>query len=272
MTDTISSAANPLAKRVRLLASRKQRRREGAFVVEGLQPVWSAVEAGWEVETLLVAPGLLTHQPALRMVEEQERSGVAVARFGADLFQRLVDRDGPSGIAAILRGRSGGLDTLSVRPGAVFVALHRIANPGNLGTIIRTVDAVGGAGVILVGDTVDPYAPAAVKASMGSLFAVDVVHTPDAGEFFSWAAEHGVAVLATSGSADEDHWSAAYDPPLAFLLGSEREGLPEDLLAQASRRVRIPMVGTVDSLNIGVAASIMLYEARRYREQRTGAR
>ncbi|WP_407563088.1 TrmH family RNA methyltransferase [Streptomyces sp. 184] len=268
MADTISSAANPLAKRVKLLASRKHRRREGAFVVEGLQPVWCAVEAGWEIDTLLVAPALLTNRAALRMVEEQERAGVAVARFGAELFQRLVDRDGPSGIAAVLRSRDAGIDALRVRPGAVFVALHRIANPGNLGTIIRTVDAVGGAGVILVGDTVDPYAPAAVKASMGSLFAVDVVHTPDAAGFFSWAAEQDVAVLATSGSADEDHWSAAYDPPLAFLLGSEREGLPDDLLAQASRRVRIPMVGTVDSLNIGVAASIMLYEARRYGEKK----
>ncbi|WP_181789179.1 TrmH family RNA methyltransferase [Streptomyces phytophilus] len=263
MTDIISSAANPLAKRVKLLANRKHRRREGVFVVEGLQPVWAAVEAGWEVETFLVAPGLLTHRPALRMVEEQERAGVAVARFGAELFQRLVDRDGPSGIAAVLRSRAGGPDSLDVRPGAVFVALHRIANPGNLGTIIRTVDAVGGAGVILIGDTVDPYAPAAVKASMGSLFAVDVMHTPDASEFFEWAAAHGVEVLAASGAADEDHWSAPYDPPLAFLLGSEREGLPAELLAQASRRVRIPMVGTVDSLNIGVAASIMLYEARR---------
>lgn len=268
MTDIISSAANPLAKRVKLLANRKHRRREGAFVVEGLQPVWSAVEAGWEVETFLVAPGLLTHQPALRMVEEQERAGVAVARFATELFQRLVDRDGPSGIAAVVRSRAGGPESLDVRPGAVFVALHRIANPGNLGTIIRTVDAVGGAGVVLIGDTVDPYAPAAVKASMGSLFAVDVVHTPGAPEFFAWAAAHGVEVLATSGSADEDHWSAAYEPPLAFLLGSEREGLPADLLDRASRQVRIPMVGTVDSLNIGVAASIMLYEARRRSESR----
>jgi TrmH family RNA methyltransferase len=128
------------------------------------------------------------------------------------------------------------------------------------------VDAVGGAGVILIGDTVDAFSPAAVKASMGSLFAVDVVHTPGAEEFFSWASERGVTVLATSGTADDDHWDATYEPPLAFLLGSEREGLPEDLLAGASRRLRIPMVGTVDSLNIGVAASIMLYEARRYRE------
>ncbi|MFL6110662.1 MAG: TrmH family RNA methyltransferase [Catenulispora sp.] len=263
MPDLITSAANPLAKRIRLLADRKHRRREGAFVVEGLQPVWCAVEAGWEIESLIVAPTLLRGTATEEMVAEQERSGVPVARLSADLFNRLAERDGPGGLAAIVRTRAGGLSALTVRPDALFVALHRIANPGNLGTIIRTMDAVGGAGVILIGDTVDPYSPAAVKASMGSLFAVDVVHTPDADEFFSWAARGGVAVLATSGAADEDHWDATYTAPLAFLLGSEREGLPDDLLVRASRRLRIPMVGTVDSLNIGVAASIMLYEARR---------
>lgn len=264
MADMISSAANPLVKRVRLLADRRHRRREGAFVVEGLQPVWCAVEAGWRIESLIIAPDLLTGAPAQRMVEHQERSGVPVARLSADLFTRLVDRDGPGGLAAIVRTRTAALSALTADPGALFVALHRIANPGNLGTIIRTVDAVGAAGVILIGDTVDPFSPPAVKASMGSLFAVEVAHTPDPGEFFSWAAQRGVTVLAASGGADEEYWDAAYRPPLAFLLGSEREGLPPDLLAAASRRLRIPMVGTVDSLNIGVAASIMLYEARRH--------
>ncbi|MFF0147415.1 TrmH family RNA methyltransferase [Amycolatopsis sulphurea] len=262
MTDLITSAANPLAKRIRQLADRKHRRRAGAFVVEGLQPVWYAVEAGWEIETLIVAPGLLTGAAALRMVGEQESAGIPVARLSSELFTRLVDRDGPGGLAAVVRSRTGDLSTLEAPPGAIFVALHRIANPGNLGTIIRTVDAVGGAGVILIGDTVDAYAPAAVKASMGSLFAVDVVQA-SAEEFFGWAEERGVTVLATSGTAEDDHWSAPYDPPLAILLGSEREGLPDELLAGASQRLRIPMVGTVDSLNIGVAASIMLYEARR---------
>jgi RNA methyltransferase, TrmH family len=266
VTGPISSAANPLVKRMRLLADRRHRRREGAFVVEGLQPVWCAVEAGWEIESLLIAPSLLKGAAARRMVEEQESAGVPVVRLSGELFTRLVDREGPGGLAAIVRTRTGGLSTLDVRPGSVFVALHRIANPGNLGTIIRSVDAVGGAGVILIGDTVDAYSPAAVKASMGSLFAVDVVHTTDAEEFFSWATERGVSVLATSGQADDDHWSASYERPIVILLGSERDGLPDDMLAKSSRQLRIPMVGTVDSLNIGVAASIMLYEARRYAE------
>jgi RNA methyltransferase, TrmH family len=264
MTETISSAANPLVKRIRLLAERRHRRREGAFVVEGIQPVWRAVEAGWEIETLIVSPELLTGSgPAAQMVAAQQSKGVRVARLTGELFSRLSDREGPAGLAAIVRGGLAGLPDLVVAPGSLFAAVHRIGNPGNLGSIIRTMDAVGGSGVILIGDTTDPFAPAAVKASMGSLFAVDVASVPDGGPFFDWAAANNVQVLATSGRADMDYWSAAYRPPLAVLFGSEGGGLPADLLARADLRIRIPMTGTAESLNLAVAAGVMLYEVRR---------
>lgn len=264
MTEIISSAANPLVKRVRALGDRRHRRREGAFVVEGIQPVWRAVEAGWPIETLLVAPDLLRDSAATGMVAEQEAAGVRVARLSKELFQRLSDREGPPGLAAIVRSRSSGLDAVQVSRGAVFAVLHEIGNPGNLGTIIRTVDAVGGAGVILVGDCTDPFAPAAVKASMGSLFAVDVAHVQSADGFFDWAREHGVQVITTSGRAEDEHWSAEYGTPVGILLGSEGDGLPEDLLERGDRSVRIPMVGTAESLNLAVAAGVLLYEARRH--------
>ncbi len=263
MSETISSAANPLVKRMRLLAERKHRRREGAFVVEGIQPVWRAVEAGWQIETLIVAPELLGSSPAIQMIAEQEAQGIRVARMHPQLFLRLSDREGPPGLAAIVRAGAHSLAELTVRPGSVFVALNEIGNPGNLGTIIRTVDAVGGAGVILIGDTTDPFAPTSVKASMGSLFAVDVAHVPDAGDFFGWARANRVEVVATSGRADSDHWGTRYPPPLAVLLGSEGEGLPEQLLSRSDKRIRIPMTGTAESLNLAVAAAVMLYEVRR---------
>jgi TrmH family RNA methyltransferase len=263
MTGTITSAANPLVKRVRLLADRKHRRREGAFVVEGIQPVWRAVEAGWQIEALLAVPELLAGSPAERLVAEQEERGVRVARLSRELFLRLSDRDGPPGLAAIVRGRVAGLDDLDVRPDSVFIALHEIGNPGNLGTIVRTADAAGGAGVILIGATADPFAPAAVKASMGSLFAVTVAQAGDVATFFDWAAANGIQVVATSGRAGTDHWTAGYQPPLAILLGSEGNGLPTGVLDRAQVRVRIPMVGSAESLNLAVAAALTLYQARR---------
>ena len=135
------------------------------------------------------------------MVAAQEAAGTRVARLTGELFARLSARDGPSGLAAIVRGRVPGLASLPVTPDAVFVALHEIGNPGNLGTIIRTADAAGAAGVVLIGPAADPFDPAAVKASMGALFAVPVARAADPAEFFAWAAGSGVTVVTTSAQA-----------------------------------------------------------------------
>lgn len=264
MTEVIRSAANPLVKRMRLLADRRHRRRERAFVVEGIQPVCRAVDAGWPIEALVVAPDLLGESPAAAVVDEQEARGVRVARFSAELFGRVAEREGPTGLAAVVGMRTTGLEELTVRPDAVFVALHAISNPGNLGTIIRTVDAVGGAGVILLGDSTDPFAPAAVKASMGSVFSVDVVDVTDPDTFFAWARRHHVHVVTTSGHAEHAHWSSDYPAPIAVMLGSEGPGLPADVLERGDSSVRIPMVGTAESLNLSVAAGVLLYEVRRH--------
>ncbi len=290
MTELITSAANPLIKRVRLLGDRRHRRREGAFVVRGVQPVWQAVEAGADIEVLIVAPELL-RDPAAAMVAEREARGVRVARLSGELFGRIADRDGPAGLAAIVRRRLAGLADFAVRPSSVFVALHEVANPGNLGTIIRTADAAGAAGVILVGPCTDPFDPVAVKASMGAVFGVPVAAEAAPGEFLRWCRENGIAVAVTSGATSGagpepaagsgagagpgpgsrsaagrgsgSLWDTALPAPLAILLGSEGAGLPGDLLAAGDLRLRIPMTGTAESLNLAVAAGVLLYEAWR---------
>ncbi len=269
MTQEITSAANPLIKRVRLLAGRKHRRREGAFVVQGVQPVWQAVEAGADIETLIVAPSLLT-SPAADMVEAQRQHGTAVARVSGPLFRRVAGRDGPTGLAAIVRATPATLAGLAVPPQAVFVTLHEVGNPGNLGTIIRTASAAGAAGVILVGQAADPYDPAAVKASMGAVFSVPVAHAATADEFFAWAAGRGVSVTVTSARGATPLWDWRPPVPGAILLGSEGAGLPADLLARGRAHVRIPMTGTAESLNLAVAAGVLLYEAWRVREDQGG--
>jgi RNA methyltransferase, TrmH family len=263
MTELINSAANPLVKRVRALADRKHRRRESAFVVQGIQPVWQAVEAGADVEVLIVAPSLLRHAGATAMVEAQEAAGVRVARLSGELFGRIADRDTPSGLAAIVRSRPMALDELPVGAGSLFAALHTAGNPGNIGTIVRTASAAGASGVILIGPSADPYDPAAVKASMGALFTVPVASAPSAAEFLRWAASVGVRVAATSARASVSCWEAELNPPLAILLGSEGTGLPAELLDAADLKIAIPMTGTAESLNLAVAAGILLYEVRR---------
>jgi len=265
--ELITSGGNPVVKRVRLLADRKHRRRAGAFVVEGTQLVWQAVEAGADVEILLVAPGLLGRSAAARrltaMIAGQEERGVRVARLSDEVFTRISGREGPSGLAAIVRRRLAGLAGLAAGPAAVFVALHSIGNPGNLGTIIRTANAAGAAGVVLVGQTTDPFDPAAVKASMGALFTLPVAHAATPAEFFGWAAAAGVTVVTTSARAGQIFWDASYPRPLALLLGAEGAGLPSEVLARGDRQVQIPMSGTAESLNLAVAAGLLLYEVNR---------
>lgn len=268
MAEVISSAANPLIRRVRLLADRRHRRREGAFVVQGIQPVWQAVEAGADIETLIVAPGLLRPAAARAMVARQEERGVRVARVTPDLFTRIADREGPAGLAAIVRARLAALTELTAAAGSVYIALHEVGNPGNLGTIIRTASAAGVSGVILIGAATDPYDPAAVKASMGALFDVPVAYATTAAEFLAWAAGQRVRVAAATARAENSLWAADLTPPLALLLGSEGDGLPDDVLERAGPaggglHVRIPMTGTAESLNLAVAAGILLYEVRR---------
>ena len=263
MTEVISSAANPLVKRVRALADRKNRRRESAFVVQGIQPVWQAVEAGAEIEALIVAPGLLRHAGAVSMVAAQEAAGVRVARLSGELFGRIADRDGPSGLAAIVRSAPVAVADLVTDDKSLFAALHGAGNPGNVGTIIRTASAVGAGGVILIGPSADPQDPVAVKASMGAIFTVPVATAPSAAEFLDWAAGCGVTVAATSARGSVSCWDADLRLPLAVLLGSEGAGLPADVLAAAHLRVAIPMTGTAESLNLAVAAGVLLYEVRR---------
>jgi RNA methyltransferase, TrmH family len=263
MAEVISSAANPLVKRVRALADRKHRRRESAFVVQGIQPVWQAVEAGAGIDVLIVAPDLLRHAGAAAMVSAQEAAGVRVARVTGELFGRMADRDGPSGLAAIVRCAPSALADLAGGDEPLFAALYRVANPGNIGTIIRTASAVGCDGVVLIGPSADPYDPAAVKASMGAIFTVPVAAAATAAEFLDWARQRSVTVAATSARGGVPCWAAELSPPLAVLLGSEGTGLPDDLLKAADLRVAIPMTGTAESLNLAVAAGVLLYEVRR---------
>jgi TrmH family RNA methyltransferase len=208
------------------------------------------------------APELL-RDPAAAMVAAQEARGVRVARLTSELFARIADRDSPAGLAAIVRKRPGGLASLSVPPDAVFVALHEVANPGNLGTIIRTSDAVGAAGVILIGPSADPLDPVSVKASMGAVFSVPVAAEAVPAAFLRWCRDRGIAVAATSGSAAVSLWDVTLPRPVAVLFGSEGTGLPSELLAAGDFELRIPMTGSAESLNLAVAAGILLYEAWR---------
>lgn len=264
MTDLISSASNPVAKRIRALGDRKTRKREGVFLVEGMQPVWRASESGWEIETLVLAPDLIENPAVFEMASDLEARGTRVVQLAATLFRRLSERDGPAGVMAIVRMQTSVLADARIGESDAWIILHRIHNPGNLGTIIRTADAAGMAGVILCGDSTDPFASASVKASMGSIFSTPLVIEKDFESVLAWAGESGIHLVGASGYAESTHWDAAMPHPLGIVLGNEGDGLPVELLEKMDSTVRIPMTGTAESLNLSIAAALLMYEVQRH--------
>ena len=261
--EVITSAANPLIKRIRALEQRKYREQERALFVEGIQPVLEAIRSRAEIETLILAPELLTSEAAHSSIEQQRAAGARIAEVTRRVFESIAEREHPSGLAAIVHLSSQKLDDLSVTAQSIFVGLYEVSNPGNLGTIIRTADAVGASGIILIGETTDPYHPTAVKASRGALFTVPIAHVNNFEELLAWGRAQDVTCVATSSRARLDYWSVEYSLPTLILFGSEGKGLPEALLGDEMTLIKIPMTGTGDSLNLAVSVGVMLYELKR---------
>jgi RNA methyltransferase, TrmH family len=265
----ISSRNNPAVKAIRALSSRKQRDNTERFFVDGLHLVAAATQQQADIETCVVAPELLTSAFGRELVRALAYSGAHMIEVTADVSQSLSAKEHAQGLGIVARQRW--LDLASVRPkaGQCWVALDTVQYPGNLGTILRTCDAVGGAGVILLGNTTDPYDPAAVRASLGAIFSQRLVRA-SFGEFAAWCRRHGVTVVGTSPAAAQDYQAVAYQPPLVLLMGSEPRGLSREQQALCDMMVNIPMVGHSDSLNLAVATGIMLYEV--FNQQRGALR
>lgn len=260
----ITSAQNPQVKRLRkLVRNRRYRSSEGVFLVEGIAQVRQAIDHGAEIETLVVAPDLLTSEGAWDAIGQQQAVGTAVTELGRAAFESIVDRDHPSGLLATVRMWERPVTDLTIESDGIAAALLDVGNPGNLGSIIRTVDAMGGAGVVIVGESTDEFHPAAVKASMGTIFSVPIFHAAGPDDLFAWALMERCAVVTTSARAEADFWDAPLSAPLMFFFGSETRGLPDEVRARSDLDVVIPMLGSASSLNLAVSAGILLYEARR---------
>jgi len=271
MSMLISSQTNPAIKRIRSLRHRKEREQTGLFYAEGIRIVAEAVQVGAAVETLVVAPDLLDSPFARRLLEEQRRRGVPVIEVTREVFQSISGKDGPQGLGAVIRQRWDAPDTAGQATIRRWVALSAVQDPGNLGAILRTSDAVGFAGVLLIGPTTDAYDPTCVRASMGAIFSQRLVRmTLD--EFATWKRRYGYTLVGTSGAAPTNYRTVAYREPVVVYMGSEREGLSAKEQALCDVMVSIPMVGRSDSLNLAVATGVMLYEVfHQLKESRAGS-
>lgn len=269
----ITSLANERIKLIRKLQDRKFREETRLFLIEGVRIVGEAIEQGADLESLVVAPELLRSSFAVQLVESQRDRGRPVIEVNADVFSRLSLKDGPQGLAAVVRQNWRTLVDISFpiqkrMTSRTWVALDSIADPGNLGTIMRTHDAVGGEGIILLDQSTDPYDPSSVRASMGALFTQSLVKSSFS-QFREWKQHTGIPVIGTSGAAAVDYTAFDYPPGLVLLMGSEREGLGEHHLALCDEVVSIPMSGAGDSLNLAVATAVVLYEIYNQRRKQS---
>ena len=246
---------------VRTLGKRAERDRTGTFFAEGLRFVGQAVAQNAYIEAVLVVPKTLEHPFGLRLRRQLEQKRVPVWEVTPDLFLRLSRAEEPQWIGAVVRQR---WDTLadvqpSPSPGLCWVALDQVHSPGNLGTILRTGDAVGASGLILLGNSVDPYDPACVRATMGAIFAQRLVRAT-AQEFAAWKRRSGCRLVGTSPHAAHDYRAVSYPAQTVVFMGGEKKGLSEERQRLCDDLVRIPMVGRGDSLNLAVATGVLLYE------------
>ncbi len=255
----ISSTSNPRIKAIRALRQRKARERTGLFFVEGIRIVGEAAQSGATIETLVVVPDWLKSEFAQGLVAHQRQQGVECLEVTRAVFEGLSVKEGPQGLGAVACQRWEKLDEVRLSSELCWVALDAAQDAGNLGAILRTSDAVGGAGLILLGSAADPYAPEAVRASMGAIFSQRLVRASFA-EFVAWKQQHHYTVIGTSDKATHDYQGITYQSPLVILMGSERQGLSLEQQAICDVVVSIPMVGRSDSLNLAVATSVMLYE------------
>lgn len=256
----IASRHNPAVRRVRALLHRRARDQTGLFLVEGIRLVAQALAVGAPIQELIVAPELLRSDFARSLVERGQAAGMPCLLVAPDVFLSLSVRERAQGLAAVVRQRWTRLTELHPQRDARWVALYEAQDPGNVGAILRTGDAVGASGVILLGSTTDPHDPTAVRASMGAIFSQRLARA-DFAEFTRWASEQGCAVVGAAGGAAIDYRSYRYTAPFVLLMGSEQHGLASAQQAACDAVVRIPMVGGSDSLNLAVATSVILYEA-----------
>jgi RNA methyltransferase, TrmH family len=256
----VTSLTNPTVKAVRALHMRKARDETGQFLAEGLKLVGEAFDHGRIPRTLLFGPDARAQPLLQRIAQATAAAGGDVIEVSRDILEKVSRRDNPQTVIAVFDQVFAALERLDPHAAGCWIALQAVRDPGNLGTIVRTADAAGCGGVMLVGDCCDPYSVEAVRATMGSIFAVPLFKAP-VPDFIAWRGRWPGSVVGTLLTAETDYRQAAYRKPAMILMGNEQAGLPPELAAICDVNVKIPMRGRADSLNLSVATGIMIYAA-----------
>ena len=263
----IHDAQDSRFRRLRSLQSFSGRSRTGHYVIEGIRHVARAVEERVPIESIFVAPDVLSNPFGQKLARRLRQSGIPCLRLAPNLYRELTLAAEPQGLGAVLRQQWTPLPAVRQHPSCLWLGIESIDSPGNLGTIIRTAEATGVSGIVTLGSGADPYEPAAIRASMGSLFSQKLVRC-SISEFAHWARTSGVAIVGSSPKGLLDYRQFHCRWPAVLLIGSEKQGLSDQLAEACDFTIRIPMLGRGDSINAAVAAGVLLYEL--FDQRRTG--
>ena len=253
-----------LAEVKKLQFDRAHRDASGLFYIEGVRNFVNIIDNGFDITLIVFSEKLLTAPLARKLVRSSRRGGVPSISVTPEQFRRISHTERASGIGAIVHQRWSRLQDVSPQAGLCWSAVETVRSPGNLGTLIRTSAAVGDAGFIFVGGSVDPYDPDVIRASMGSLFSQKFVRT-NFSALRHWIHHHCCPAIGASPDGIADLHQFNYPHSSLLLLGEERQGLTPQQRDLCQHLVRIPMVGAVDSLNLAVAGSLLMYEVYRSR-------
>ena len=255
----VTAFSNPLVKQARGLRDKKNRRAEGLFLAEGLRILTEAREAGALPERLFFSRP--AHPLLEALIAATEAAGGEAIETNADILHKLSGKDNPQVVLGVFEEFGTGLESIDRASAGLWIVAQALRDPGNIGTILRTGDAVAAGGLILVDDSADPFSVEAVRASMGAIFTQQVA-AASWDEFLPWLRSGPGQLVGTSLKTDTDYLKADYKQPCFLLIGNESQGLPAEHEAACDLLVKMPMRGRADSLNAAVAAAVMAFHVR----------
>ena len=261
MPRQITAFSNETVKRIRALRDKKARREQGLFLAEGLRIIAEARDSGRLPETIVYADAGGIHPLAAQIIAECEAAGGDAIETTPDILSKMSGKDNPQMLLGVYRQPSTGLSIIDRSSAPLWMVAQALRDPGNIGTILRTGDAVGAGGLILIDDCADPYSVEAVRASMGAIF-TQAVAAARWDEFLPWLRSGPGQLVGTSLKTDTDYLTAQYEQPCFLLIGNEQAGLPPNYEAECDLLVKIPMAGRADSLNAAIAAAVMAFQVR----------
>ena len=261
MPRQIASFSNETVKRLRSLRDKKARKADGLFLAEGLRILAEARDSGRLPEIIAYSSKGGIHPLATEIIDAAEAEGADVIETSPDILSKMSGKDNPQAILGAYRQPDTSLASIDRSASPLWIVAQALRDPGNIGTILRTGDATGAGGLILIDDSADPYSVEAVRASMGAIF-TQAVATARWDEFVPWLRSGPGQLVGTSLKTDQDYLDPVYEQPCFLLVGNESQGLPTAYEAECDLLVKIPMLGRADSLNAAVAAAVMAFQVR----------